>query len=337
MYVKNGKRDIQNFLFKQWTMMELFTTRNYIVSLCSIALTLICVFSPMRGVDFDVTISQDTVIYGNGHRQLMSFPIASSMVRSIDINSIPEVPSEPTKMAHIGPEVKMIGDDVELVHRSVDEEFCDVYSDPPGIRAKSLKIDQLAKLMYSEGFHGFEGYNKSMMVRIYLSYHYLPLIEYVHEKTGFSQGFLYAYFIYENTYKGRESDLLLNANSIGGVKLRKGSNDYYLAYDDCTRNGKRVKCKFQKNRNLQGAADVWVGVLLQDRYNKCRSYGVPRDICGCVAKAGYHTSKKFQARVNLMHEFWQVKKCYPNEIIESKSICDNWFQEAWQEGISYRK
>lgn len=180
----------------------------------------------------------------------------------------------------------------------------------------SMRNQDKETLFHSMTVMGYKNLDYDMTIeelrRIMIAYEYDALFWDMHERTGFSVPFFFAYFVYEATSNGIESELWRLHWNPGGIKARKGSR-VAKYYDDC--NG---KCNFVSLNNYDDAIRIWGSVINNSRYNKCRSYSTAKDICSCMKRSGYHTDNSHYTRAKIMGEYWTLRKHFPTLVPKTK-------------------
>lgn len=175
-----------------------------------------------------------------------------------------------------------------------------------GYQIKDLSGSDLKAHMLRLGYRNLDGFSKHELRRLYLAYEYNDLYVDVWEKTGFPVSMIFAYFVYESTREGIETDLWRIHWNPGGLKHKYPGDKWVHWYDDC--GGK--PCKFQSHDSYEDAVAAWARTLNASRYAKCKSYADAKSIVTCVQRS-YSTSPRTSSRVNLMREYWRYKKHFP--------------------------
>lgn len=155
------------------------------------------------------------------------------------------------------------------------------------------------------GYKNLNGYSINELRRIMIAYEYDALFWDMREKTGLPISFFFAFFIFEATRDGLETEMWRNHWNPGGIKY-KGKYNVVRKYDDC-----KGKCNFASMPNYAAAVDMWSEVLNQPRYSACKSEANALDICKCIKKAGYHTDNSYTTRARLMNDYWKYRKSFP--------------------------
>ena len=163
----------------------------------------------------------------------------------------------------------------------------------------------LVNSMEKMGYKDIKGYNLNELRRIMIAYEYDALFWDMRDRTGFSIGFFFAYFVYEATYHGIETESWRKHWNPGGIKYR-GEFKWFKAEDDC-----KGPCRFTSFPDYESAILLWSEVMNNRRYDHCKSMSKPLDICKCVRDAGYHTDNSYVARANIMQSYWSYRKHFP--------------------------
>ena len=165
----------------------------------------------------------------------------------------------------------------------------------------------LLNSMKKMGYRNLDGhgYNLYDLRRIMIAYEYDALFWDMRDRTGFSIGFFFAYFVYEATRNGIETASWYKYWNPGGIKYR-GEYKWFKAMDDC-----KGPCRFAALPDYDTAIQVWSEVMNNRRYDDCRSLNKAIDICKCVRDAGYHTDNSYKSRAIIMQEYWSYRKHFP--------------------------
>lgn len=186
----------------------------------------------------------------------------------------------------------------------------DVISNKINYSIKDLNHKELISYMTGNGFVDIDNLSLHELRRLNIAYNYDALFWDMHERTGLPVSLFFAYFVFEATKGGIETDLWINHWNPGGIKHRSGSsNSYVYKNDDC--NG---MCKFASVDNYASAVKLWSSVFNADRYKLCKSKAKPLDICKCIKDAGYHGDKSYKIRADIMKSYWGYRKNFPKNI-----------------------